>query len=207
MKKLLALVLSAVMLLSFIPVLSAEADEEPATVTVYIEDIDMALELPEELIILTRNEEETSELSEMLGYPFEDLLELFEASFIYVNAIPETSEYEIIVTMIPLEGTGNLRDTSKLERIAAEFSINSEFENAGIDLIDCEIYENDNEVFYRMHISQEINCMTVYGLQYYTINNNMAINLTLHSYFGEITEDHEELMQVIADSVVFNPEL
>ncbi|MDR0889864.1 MAG: hypothetical protein LBM28_04345, partial [Oscillospiraceae bacterium] len=83
-------------------------------------------------------------------------------------------------------------------------TLEEEYKNLGITVEDTEIYQHEQAKFIKLYISQPNGSMIAYGLQYYTIYNNKAINITMHSYVGPLTAEDEALLSDIVDSTYFD---
>lgn len=96
----------------------------------------------------------------------------------------------------------NLYSDTTLTMMATSFE--SEYANMGVTVIKSEIYQHSQAKFLKIYISQPNGDSTAYGLQYYTVYADKAINITLQSYSGQITSSQESTLKSIVDSASFD---
>lgn len=198
MKKLLSVILIALLLLS------ASIGAQAETATLYrIEEMGMSVSVPEELVVFTRDIPADDPRLSAYGFDREQLLSTFRQSNIYLNAIPTEGNYEIVVTMIdsPLSDFNALSD-SMLQTLLE--SLESQFENYGLQVDSIEIYPHSQAKFGFFRYSREGNGSRIYSQQYYTVYGGKAINFTLHSYAGEVDSVMAAQLKAIVDSAAFD---
>lgn len=132
----------------------------------------------------------------------ERLSSLMSERSIYLNAWDNDVNYEIIVTMTEslLEDYNQLSDTTLNGLVSA---LETEYAAMGVTLIRSDLYQHSQAKFARIYISQPNNGGTAYGLQYNTVYDGKAINITLQSYSGEVDSDKEAIIQKIVDTAHF----
>lgn len=176
-----------------------------ANSTYELDELGMSIEVPSGHVVFTRDIKSNDPNLSAYGLTKDGLYSLMLEQNIYLNTWDEDINYEIIVTMIdsPLEDFNQLSDTS-LAVLTPTMS--KEYESAGITYIKSDIYQHNQAKFIKIYISQPNNGDTVYGLQYYTVYNGKAINVTLQSYSGKIDSNKEAIIQEIVDTVRFETE-
>ncbi|MGE4485310.1 MAG: hypothetical protein AB7C97_09410 [Oscillospiraceae bacterium] len=182
-----------------VPAYAAETD------TFTLNELDMKIEMPSDLIVFTRDIDESDPNLAAYGFTKEDLLSIMTSGSIYLDSWNVDLNYEILITMIssPI-GDFNLLSDSTLLALAT--SITSEYESAGITYIGSEIYQHAQTKFLKIYISQPNGNSTSYGLQYYTVYDGKAINITIHSFSGQIAPTNEAAIKSIVDSAEFAAE-
>lgn len=171
--------------------------------TYYLSELGMQIDLPEDYIVFTRDTPADDPNFILYGISKEDMDSLLVQQSMYLDAITSTGDAEVVVTMIesPLEDFNQLSD-STLKILASSFT--SEYESMGITLLRSEVYQHSQAKFLKLYISRSSEQGTVYGLQYYTVYDSKAINVTLHSYLGEIGPYEEGALLDIVDTVRFD---
>lgn len=171
--------------------------------TYYLSELGMHIDLPEDYIVFTRDTPADDPNFILYGISKEDMDSLLVQQNMYLDAITSTGGTEVVVTMIdsPLEDFNQLSD-STLKILASTFTL--EYESLGITLLRSEVYQHSQAKFLKLYISQSSEQGTVYGLQYYTVYDGKAINVTLHSYLGEIGAYEEGALLDIVDTVRFD---
>ena len=168
-----------------------------------LSELGMSIEIPDNHIVFTRNIKSSDPNLSAYGLTKDSLSSLMLERDIYLNAWDKDVNYEIIVTMTdsPIEDLNLLSDTTLK---SLDSSLKTTYESAGITYIKSDIYQHNQAKFIKIYISQPNNGGTAYGLQYYTVYNGKAINVTLHSYSGKINSTHETTLKNIVDTVHFD---
>ena len=173
--------------------------------TYALNELGMTVLLPSDFIVFTRALKLNDPNLDTYSLTKDEMLELMLSRNIYLNAWDEDINFEIIITMIdsPLVDF-NLYSDTVLSTIATSFK--SEYEKVGIKYVKSEIYKHEQAKFLKIYISQKNEDKTVYGLQYYTVYDDKAINITMQSYSGDITSSNEATLKTIIDSATFETE-
>ena len=176
------------------------------TTTYRLDDLGLSVDVPVNLIVFTRDIKSNDPHLTEFGLTKEGMETLMEDGNIYLNAWDKNGNYEVIITMTEnsLNNFSLLSDTF-LETLAT--SLSDVYKEAGISLIKTEIYQHQQAKFIKIFISRPNNGSTVYGLQYYTVYDGKAINITLQSYSGDINVEKETILKTMVDSVVFDSDL
>jgi hypothetical protein len=198
MKRILTTLLIFCFVLCLLPV-SAFA----ATGTYDLDELGMSIELPSDHVVFTRDIKANDPNLSAYGLTKDGLSSLMQERSIYLNAWDEDINYEIIITMMdsPLADYNLLSDTT-LAAVVSSFE--TEYAGAGITFIRSDIYQHSQAKFAKIYISQPNNGETAYGLQYNTVYNDKAINITMQSYSGKIDSNKESILKKIVDTVHFD---
>lgn len=170
-----------------------------------INELDMSIDIPNDYIVFTRDINANDPNLIAYGITKDSMISLMESGNIYLNAWDEDVNYEIIVTMVdsPLGDFNQFSDTT----ISALLSgMASTYKENDITYIKSEIYQHSQAKFLKIYISQPYNGSTAYGLQYYTVYANKAINITIQSYSGSIDSTKESILKGIVDTAHFATE-
>jgi hypothetical protein len=196
-KRLLSLLLALVMVLGLCPTAFA------ANNSYRLDELGMSIEIPSDHVVFTRDIKSNDPNLSAYGLTKNGMYSLMLERNIYLNAWDEDVNYEIIVTMVdsPLGDYSQLSDTT-LSALAS--SLASEYESVGITYLKSEIYQHNQAKFVKIYISQPNNGSTAYGLQYHTVYDGKAINITLQSYSGKIGSTQEAIIKKIVNSLRFD---
>ena len=200
MKKFLSTLWIFFLVFCFLP-LSAFA----ASDTYELDELGMSIEIPSDYVVFTRDVRSDDPNLSAYGVTKDELYSLMLERSVYLNAWDKDINYEIIVTMTasPLEDYNQLSDTTLSGLVSA---LETEYAAMGITLIRSDIYQHSQAKFAKIYISQPNNGETAYGLQYNTVYNGKAINITLQSYSGKRDASKETIIQIIVNSVHFDSE-
>lgn len=172
------------------------------TASFYLDALDMEISVPEGYYTLTRELSDGDSALNALGLNKEDVLATFESFNIYLDAMDPAGNVEVVVTMTdsPLEDFTQLSDTTILTLLDSFVDL---YQDNGITYDKSEIYQHSQAKFAKIYFVQTNSYPETYGLQYYTVYGEKAINITLYSYTGTITEMQETALKKIVDSVHF----
>lgn len=172
------------------------------TTTYALPELDMELSIPDELAVFTRELDASAPNLSKFGLDKDTLLDHMISSSIYLNAIDADASFEVTVTMTEVE-LPDFNLLSDIELSSMMSSLDSLYQEIGYSYLGSEIYQNHQSKFVKINFTQSLGDTTVYSLQYYTVRANKAINITLHSYTGEIASAQQALLHEIVDSAVF----
>lgn len=189
----------AIIIVVFALLFSTSALASSSTYT--ISELGLDITIPSGYKVITKDTPASASIFSELGRTKADVIEQFEESKIYLNAISNTLDEEIVVTMDTgmIDNFSALSDTSL--KIFASSWVN-EYDKMGISVNKYDIYQHSQAKFVRVYFEDIAN--SVNGLQYYTIYNGKAMNFTMRSYFGEITTKQEKTIKTIVDSVKYD---
>lgn len=197
MRNIRLLILFPVFLLAlFLPAYAA------GSTTYDLDELDMSIDIPDEYYVFTRDTPASDPNYALLDINKADLDSLMESRDIYLNAIMSDPMGEIVITKI----SSSLKDFSTLtDRTLSQLASDAKqvYEQAGVTYLRHELYQHAQTKFIKVYLSQQSGGQTVYGLQYYTVCDAKAINITLHSYAGPIDADKEAIIKDIVDTADF----
>ncbi len=202
MKKMLLLLLTALLLnVGAAPALAENKLYE-------LPELNLTLEIPEGMLVFTRHMAEDDIALMAMGMTPEELRKDFTEKDVYMNAMSLNPIYEVIVTMMEYAGSQEIFDFNTLGdrklKEMAELLLEGKAAQGKNFLYDSyRIEEKDKGKFMVLDLRQEAGGNTIYGRQYYTIFNGQAINITLQSYTGPISQEMTDTMQGIMDSLRF----
>ena len=194
MKKLLIMVMLAALLCSISIPASAASD------TYELDEVGLTVSIPADFSVITRDTPENSSVFSDVGMTKADFMAYFQEYNVYLNAFSASIDEEIIINMTQNDvGYMNLFGDSTLLESAK--GIANEFRAIGRDVSKYEIYWGGYIKYIRLYYTDTTT--NSHSVQYYTIYNNKAINITLHSYKGSLTSQQEKIAKNIADSALF----
>lgn len=170
---------------------------------VRIEEMELSLSVPNSYSIINDNTPANDSVFEKIGVTKSELLTQFKGKNIYLNCISQNNNEEIVVTMTPnsISDFNLLSDTS-LKALAS--ALVEQYKTYNISVSKYEVYQQSQAKFIKVYF-QDIT-QSAYGLQYYTIFDQKAMNFTLRSYDGNISTSQENTIQSIVDSIQFDGE-
>lgn len=166
-------------------------------------ELDLSIDIPENYSIFTRGMDEDDPLLEQFGTAKEGFLEYLEGQNVYLAAITDTYLEEIAVTMLP-NVVSDLSVFSDATLESMQPQLMEQLAGTDLQISDCEIYKHSQAKFFKMHLLDTRS--STYCMQYYTIRNSQAISIIMRSYSGEITQEQEETLQSVVDSIEFHTE-
>ena len=163
--------------------------------------LELKVTIPSGYSVITRDTPASDPIFRELGVTKSAVISQFETSNIYLNAISDTSNEEIVVTMMEnsLTNFSLLSDTA-LNALAS--TLINQYAEYGIKVLQHEIYQHSQAKFIKLQFTDAAN--TVYGLQYYTIYDGKAINFTMRSYEGNLKFSQKSNIKTVVDSIEFD---
>ena len=197
MKRLFAVTLTVLLLLVMPFNLSVFA----ASNTYDLDELGLQVTIPDGYSVITRDTRASDPIFSDLGTTKSALISQFESSNIYLNAISDTYNEEVVVTMTEnsLSNFSLLSDTA-LNTLAS--TLVNQYADYGINVSKYEIYQHSQAKFVRVYFTDT--GKTVHGLQYYTIYDGKAMNFTMRSYEGSLSSRQETAIKTIVDSIKYD---
>lgn len=197
MKRLFAVTLTVLLLLAMPFNISVFA----ASNTYDLDELELQVTIPNGYSVITRDTSASDPIFSDLGTTKSALISQFESSNIYLNAISDTYNEEVVVTMMEnnLSNFGLLSDTT-LNTLAS--TLVNQYTDYGINVSKYDIYQHSQAKFVRLYFTDT--GKTVHGLQYYTIYDGKAMNFTMRSYEGSLSSRQETAIKTIVDSIKYD---
>ncbi len=172
-----------------------------AAETVYdIREMELEIAFPDNYSVITRDIPADEQILETYGLTADALNATFIQSNIYANALSAAENDEIVVIMTDIE----MMDFSSANETILNSLANGlvkEYTNVGVKVVSNDIYHHSEAAFIVVRFENKL--QEVHGLQYYTVRNGKAMNFTLRSYNGEISEPTAATFKKIIDSIHF----
>lgn len=174
-----------------------------AAKTVRLDDLGMSVEIPEGYTALTRNMSPADPTLELFSMDSAQITQLLEENNIYLDLLNEDPYFEFLVTMTPNEVESI--DQFKGEALeSVEDAMEAQYAAIGVSVEELDSYDAGDTLFFRLLGSSDLNGVETQLLQYYTVQNFQAINLTLQYAGPEIPAEYQKLAKEIVDSVSFD---
>ncbi len=168
-----------------------------------ISELGLDITIPSDYKVITKDTPANASVFSDLGRTKSDVIEQFEASNIYLNAISNVSNEEIVITMTN-NGLSDFNLVSDFTLDTLASALVKQYTDYGITVSEYEVYQHSQAKFIKVYFSDTAN--SVYGLQYYTTYDDKAMNFTLRSYKGSITSTQENTIKSVVDSIKFEAE-
>lgn len=167
----------------------------------YIEEMNLHVTIPSGYSVITRNILSDDPIFNDLGTTKSVLIKQLEENHIFLNALSDTYNEEVVVTMTPNIFTNfSLLSDTVLNTLASGFI--NKFADYGIDVSNYEIYQHSQAKFIKLYFTDA--AKTVHGIQYYTIYNSQAMCFTMRSYEGGLSPRQETAIKTIVDSIKYD---
>lgn len=172
-----------------------------ASNTYYLDELGLELTIPSGYSTITKDTPASDPIFAKYGTTKDALISNFESNHIYLNAVSDSYNEEIVVTMVSSSVTdfAALSDTT-LKNIAT--SLENEYATYGIVLSSYEIYQSSQNNF--ILLSAHSIDLSVHIVQYYTIYNGKAMNFTMRSYEGGVSLRQKIAIKSTVDSIKYD---
>ena len=168
----------------------------------YIEELKMNIDLPEEMVAVTRQSPETDKYYSLFGIDYETSIAEFERENIYLRGMYQDSSKVLNVTMLSDDQSQRIGDYNNLD------------DNQLVDVenvllqqdsyTSCTIERYDDNIYMNLQYTTEVNGNTVYATQYNTVVEGNYINITLIPANGQqLTEEDYQMLNKVISSVSF----
>ncbi len=169
----------------------------------YIEELKMSIDLPEEMIAVTRQSPETDKYYSLFGVDYETSIAEFEKENIYLRGMYQDSSKVLNVTMLSDDQSQRIGDYNSLtddQLVDVETVLLQQDSYTS-----CTIERYDDNIYMNLQYTTEVNGNSVYATQYNTVVDGNYINITLVPSNGQqlTSTDYQMLSQIIS-SVSFS---
>lgn len=197
MRRLFAVALTVVLLFAMLCNISVFA----ASNTYDLNELELRVTIPNGYSVVTRDTPASDPVFSDFGTTKSAIISQFESGNIYLNAISNKYNEEVVVTMTENSFTSfSLLSDTELDALASTLA--SQYTNYGINVSRHDIYQHSQTKFIKMYFTDADK--TVHGLQYYTICNGKATNFTMRSYEGNLSSRQETAIRTIVDSIKYD---
>lgn len=169
----------------------------------YIKELNMNLDLPDNMVAITRESPETDRYFSLFGLDYTTTMNNFKSNNIYLQGMYEDSSKVFTVTMLSDENSknvGNYSDLSDEQLLEVENSFLAEKEYTS-----CTVQRYNNYVFMQLQFKTQSDGQAVNATQCNTVIDGNNITLTLQpAKGGELTNEDYQTIDSILQSVEFD---
>jgi len=176
--------------------------------TYELPELSMAIEMPEGWVTFTREIDADDPNLAQFNTTAEALINNYKANSIYLNSICIDPLSEIVITMVSDKSTQDIYDFNRIseeEMSGAAETIRAEMQELlgdGATYTQSGVYMHAQAKFVVLNFEKSGE-LSDHAQQYTTIINGKTINVTLHSYSGQLTAAQEQLLNDVVDSITF----
>ena len=168
--------------------------------TYELDEVGITVSIPADYSVITKDTPENSPIFTKLNTTKADMMALFEENSIYLDALSPAIDEEILVAMAPNDiNNMSYFNDSLLQQIAKEVA--DTYRLMGYEISQYEIYQKGTVKYIKFYYTQTKT--NTHSLHYYTIIDNKAINIVMHSYKGSLTAQQEATVKNVIDSIQF----
>ena len=197
--KILQVLFIAIILNNFF--ITAYCEEQPLK-TYSVDEVPLQITLPEKLITFSRNIDEMDPNLDAVGLDKATLEQKYIDSNIYLNAISPNKTFEITLSVEETQYTDKIYNLNSISESKVQ-AIRSAMLNTSEYYASCEVYDQKYAKFLKSVFYTAENHLLKASLDYYTIINGKSVNITLHSYSEEITQEQADFFESVIDNVKF----
>lgn len=201
MKKLFVMLMSVVILAVNVLPLCVSAE---STKNHRIEYGGFNVDIPADLVVFTQEISDSDPEVASFGWSASELSAYFKQNDIYMNVIPRTGNWEVLIRITDSTDTFDVSSFAQLSQRELEEGLQTMLStNSGISYKNGEIYRTDQIPFLKLYGSTIMNGLRTSIIQYVTVNNNRLINTTIQDYTGSVASEQAATMESIVRSINF----
>jgi hypothetical protein len=203
MKKIMSIAVVLIILTALVPAAYA------ADTAVYdLPELNLSVDVPADWITFTRDIEENDPNLALFGTTAEAMVSDYESKNIYLNSVCLEPLSEIVITMVADDGSKEVFDFNNISDEDMPETVETIKDEMQKLMGDAATYAGTGMYTHAQAKFAIFNFETGgelpdHGQQYTTVINGQTINITLHSYTGELTADQEQLIKDVVDSITF----
>ena len=170
--------------------------------TYSVDEVPLQITLPEKLITFSRNIDAMDPNLDAIGIDKDALEQKYIDSNIYLNAIIPNKTFEITLSVEETQYTDKVYNLNSISESKVQ-AIRDAMLNTNDYYASCEVYDQKYAKFLKSVFYTAENHLLKASLDYYTIINGKSVNITLHSYSEEITQEQADFFESVIDNVKF----
>lgn len=170
----------------------------------YLDEVQMSIDLPSELVVFTRDTDDS--VYRQYGVSKEQISTILYDNSAYLLAtgyVPEAN-YELHVFMFKQNVVEDLNRVSPETHSMIMSSIENEFKELGASNVRYEDYQGSKANYIKIYFTIPVNGLMCDKLRYVTMKNGKTIAIEIMSASGELTPEHEKLLQEVVESARFD---
>lgn len=171
--------------------------------TYYLDEMAMSITVSDNHIVFTRDTDEKDPNLIMLGITKSELLSFMYQYNIYLDVCDSDFKYEVEVAIEDSLVTdfNDLGDTALL--LLSE-GLAEQVKNSGTIYLSSEVYQHSQTKFLKILMTQSVNEISMYELQYITVINGKAATISINAQSEETILEEESLLKGMIDSIDFD---
>ena len=169
----------------------------------YIEELKMNVDIPEEVIAITRESPETDRYFSVFGLDYNTTMQQFQSANIYLQGMYSDSSRILTITADSDEDSKSVDNYNKLSddqllEVQESFLAREEYTS-------CTIQRFSDYVYMDLQVKTQTNGQTVYAAQCNTVVDGNSVTITLQpSGSQQLTADDYQILGEIISSVNFD---
>lgn len=170
----------------------------------YLDEVQMSIDLPSELVVFTRDTDDS--VYRQYGVSKEQISTILYDNSAYLLAtgyVPEAN-YELHVFMFKQNVVEDLNRVSPETHSMIMSSIENGFKELGASNVRYEDYQGSKANYIKIYFTIPVNGLMCDKLRYVTMKNGKTIAIEIMSASGELTPEHEKLLQEVVESARFD---
>lgn len=170
----------------------------------YLDEVQMSIDLPSELVVFTRDTDDS--VYRQYGVSKEQISTILYDNSAYLLAtgyVPEAN-YALHVFMFKQNVVEDLNRVSPETHSMIMSSIENEFKELGASNVRYEDYQGSKANYIKIYFTIPVNGLMCDKLRYVTMKNGKTIAIEIMSASGELTPEHEKLLQEVVESARFD---
>lgn len=174
--------------------------------TYTVDELYMELTVPEGYYVFDVHTVEKDPNLPSLGIDGAQMAQNLKAQNIYLDIVPEDLSWELCLIMTEGETYQPIFDFNLFSGevfVKMMEEISDEYEEMGLTVQNWTEWQGEQAKFFIIDTTQTVQGGEVLRKQFYTIYNGQAINLTLITSGGVITDEMETLQKTVAESIRF----
>lgn len=170
--------------------------------TYSVDEVPLQITLPEKLMVFSRNIDAMDPNLDAAGLDKDALEQKYIDSNIYLNAISPNKKFEITLSVEETQYTNKIYNLNSVSESKVQ-AIRDAMLNTSEYYASCEVHDQKYAKFLKSVFYTAENHLLKASLDYYTIINGKSVNITLHSYSEEITQEQADFFESVIDNVKF----
>ena len=190
-----------IIVLLFGLVISASAD---SYTEYYLDECGMSIEVPADLIILTRKTTADDPVVAQYGIDISAIQSFFVENDIYLDAFDGNVTSEIIISTSPAESDLEFSKASDMVLKKIAQSVQPDYEDEGIHVENYSVYKQKETKFVVQEGYVDPIDEQHYMKMYITVVNGKSIGIAMNSYTGPLSDAQKETIKHVVDSANFD---
>lgn len=200
-KKVLAFLVSFIILLTIGGAANATADTTQTGSIYKVSQMDMTLTLPNNMLAVTRDSASNDQFFSTFNEVYSEVMNAFKESDIYLKGVTSDGVFSVIVTMTTDKSSQEIYNYNQLGATELD-TIQDAFLQDDI-YTDCSKDVYNDWVFLNLIIDYEKDGQQYHAAQSNTVVNGMNINFTFQSANGKLTPDDYQVITSMLRSLEF----